>query len=325
MDDLAFSVAEKKIKKTLSVLVGILVVLAFVLTNSLYPDILFKDLSKFQKYFLGATSTASVDVGNSEPAASSASLNGESTITLTEGTTTPVVVTGAVTDYNGCLDLASVVIKVYTGLLSNCTVTNNTTCYITTISSPSTDPSCTGGTDTSFALSSSNATLNLQYYAQPATWNVTIIPTDITNDGGQTTDTSTGTVLATTTGLTVSSTITYGSVANGANSTGDHTATVTNTGNAAIDYRLSGAAPTLDCTANGGLGSIPIENEEYSTASFSHGSGTALTTSPATVTANIVAQTTASPVTADSYWQIAVPYGVRGTCSGSVVFTAVAH
>jgi hypothetical protein len=159
----------------------------------------------------------------------------------------------------------------------------------------------------------------MQYYTQAdPSWKVTITPFDSTGAG--TVSTSSGTVLNSLTALEVSSTISYGNVANGANSTGDNTATVTNTGNVAIDYNLSGA--DLACTT---IGSIPKGNEQHATSSFSYGTGVALSATPTLVAANIAAQTTASPVTATSYWQVSVPNGVSGTCSGSITFAAVTH
>ncbi len=314
MQESSSSRLNRKLGKHFPVLAAMLTASLAVLVISVFPA----PASKIIQFLPAATSTASVTVANVAPVASSASLNGESDIVLTEGTTTPEVVTGTVTDANGCVDLTSIVIKVYTGTLGSCTVTNNTTCYITTLSSPSTDASCTGGSDTTVAISSSNATFNMQYYATPGTWKASIIPSD--GGGAGTTSSSSGTTLDSLTALEVSSTITYGSVANGANSSGDHIATVTNTGNIAIDYNLSGA--DLTCTT---IGSIPKGDQQYGTSSFSYGGGTALTATPALVSANIAVQTSGTPVTASSYWQITVPNGVSGTCSGNVTFAAVAH
>jgi len=307
---------KKKSIKNLLILSGILVLEFVVLIN---PSLI-KEYKKFERYLPAATSTASVTVANVVPVASSASLNGESAITLTENATKSVVVTGTITDSNGCADLASVVVKVYKGLLADCTATDSTTCYVLTISSPSTDATCTGASDTDIVLSSSNATFNLEYYAQAdSSWKATITPYD--GSGAGTVNTSSGTVVNTLTALSVGETISYGTVANGADSTGDHTATVKNTGNVAIDYNLSAAAD-FTCTT---LGSIPLGNNKFGTASFDYSTGgTALTSSPQLVAANIAAKTTTDS-TAASYWQIAVPNGVSGTCSGSITFAAAAH
>ena len=110
MEDLNIA-PEKKPKRNLSILTSVLALLIITVISVTAA----KNIEQFKKSFLGALSTASVTVGNVAPVASSASLNGESDINLTEGTTKAVVVTGTVTDDNGCLDLASVVVKVYKG------------------------------------------------------------------------------------------------------------------------------------------------------------------------------------------------------------------
>ncbi len=216
---------------------------------------------------------------------------------------------------------------------------NNTNCYFETIPHATIvadSANCSGGTDTTYTLSGSNptvSTFNLEYYAIPAAhtsagtgWKVTIDPVDSANSGNETTSTSGGISLDTTTALEVSATIAYGNVANNSNSNATSpapTAVVTNTGNDAIDYKLAGA--DLSCPTSGN--SIPVGNEYYSQTGFTIPGGTALGSSApgALVAADIAAQTTGTPVTATSYWQVTVPYGVNGTCSGNVTFTAVAH
>lgn len=258
-------------------------------------------------------SSASVDVNNSLPEASSASLNGGSAIVLNENTTKSVSVTGTVTDNNSCKDLSQVHVAVYK---SGATCTelghaNNDTCYFWTDSNPSNDASCTGFSDTIYDVSHS---FDVQYYADPGTWVTTITPVDTTAAG--TSDTSSNVTLNELQALAVSSTLSYGSVNNGQSSTGDHTITTSNTGNVAIDFDVSGT--DLTCAA---LGTIPVGNQEYSLSSFSHGAGTALTTSATEVNADLTAPSAGTvPVTDPSYWQIAIPNGVKGVCSGTITF-----
>jgi hypothetical protein len=303
----------KKPKNNLPILTGFLVLALFVL----FLPVVEKEFSKFSNYMSAAISTASVTVSNILPVASSTSLNGESDITLTEGTTTHVVATGTVTDSNGCKDLTSVVVKIYKGLLANCTATNYDTCYISTDSNPANDVSCTGGTDTDYVITGTNHNFQVQYYAEPGTWKATVIPSD--HVGAGTSDTSSGTTVRSTTALNVTATISYGTVANGADSTGDHKAVVLNTGNTAIDFDVSGQ----DLTCNT-FGSIPVGDQQYGISSFSYGTGTALTTSAANINASMPAPTYATYATDtfDTYWQITIPYAVSGLCSGDVTFMA---
>jgi len=334
----------KKPKNKLPILTGVLVLAIFVLVG----PVLIKDFVKFERSLpaaLNYVSTASVTVGNVDPVATSATLvgnyNTNSEIVLTEGTTTPISVTGTVTDANGCLDLDHVNVAVYKNGTTCTSAGNddNTNCYFETISHATIaadSSNCSGGTDTTYTLSGSNpavSTFNIEYYAIPAAhtsagtgWKVTIDPVDAAHSGNETANTSGGISLDATTALEVSSTIAYGNVANGSNSNATSpapTAVVTNTGNDAIDYKLSGA--DLSCPTSGN--SIPVGNEYYSQTGFTIPGGTALASSTpgALVAADIAAQTTGTPVTATSYWQVTVPYGVNGTCSGDVTFTAVAH
>jgi hypothetical protein len=295
------------------------------------------------------SATASVDVGNIPPRASSASLNGETAITLVEGTTTPitggigagqVVVSGTVTDDNSCKDLVDVKVYVYKGYanLASCTTTNYSTCYVLDDPSPSTDSSCTGVSDLEYNVN--NTTLNnqlaMEYYALPAAgpgsndlWYATIKPSDhagLTASGNW--STSTGTVLNTLTALDAGTTITYGSVSNNSSSTGNHTALVSNMGNTLLDYNLSGA--NLTC-ASPGTGTIPVGNQQYALSSFTYEStptqGQVALSGGATLLAADIAIATQSTVPSQkaSYWQVFVPYNVVGTCSGAVTFAAIAH
>ena len=266
-------------------------------------------------------STASVTVGNDLPSASNPVLvgntGGGTTITLTEGATTSVSVTGTVTDNNGCYDLASVNIAVYKDG-SPCAVSgdaNNDTCYFANVASSSASiTGCSGGVDTSSLVSHE---FILQYYTDPGTWKTTITPMDISAEATGTADTSSGVTLNESQAIAVSS-ISYGSVSAGATSTGDHIATTTNTGNITTDVKVSGTALTCN-----GFGSIPVGNEQYATSSFSHGAGIVLTGVASTLGLGLDLQAPAAgtaPVTDLTYWQVEVLYGVKGTCSGDITF-----
>jgi hypothetical protein len=294
-------------------LMALVFVLILAISVLVYPKF-FETIEKFRNYMSAAVSTASVTVGNAAPVASSASLNGGSAITLTENTTTSISVTGTVTDTNGCLDLTSVRVVVYKDgtTCEESGDADNDDCYFWQDDAPDEDASCTGSSDTTYAVSHS---FDIQYYADGGTWKATILPRD---GGAGTASTSAGVTLNDLQALAVSATISYGSVSVGNNSTGDHTATVTNTGNTAIDFKISGA--DLTCTT---LGSIPVGNEEYSLSTFSYGDGTDLSDTPTDVNADLATPSVATvPVTDLTYWHVSVPNGVSGTCSGDVTFTA---
>jgi hypothetical protein len=266
------------------------------------------------KFFIAAVSTVSVSVGNVLPIASGATINGGNDITLTENTTTQLTVTGSVSDNNSCKDLASVVVVVYKNgtTCASAGDANNNNCYVWVDSNPSNDASCTGDSDTTYSVSHN---FNLQYYATAGTWNSAILPSD--SVGAGTTSTSSSVALNALQSLDVSA-LTYGSVAPGSNSTGDHTAVVTNTGNTSINFKVSGT--DLTCSS---IGSIPVASQQYKLSSFSYGSGTALSGTATDVTASLSAPTSSTaPVTQNTYWQISIPNGTKGTCSGTTTFTA---
>lgn len=151
-------------QKTLLIVISLLVFVVFVLASLLLIN--GNGFSRRSKTMSATVSSASVDVNNSLPEASSASLNGGSAIVLNENTTKSVSVTGTVTDNNSCKDLSQVHVAVYK---SGATCTelghaNNDTCYFWTDSNPSNDASCTGFSDTIYDVSHS---FDVQYYADP--------------------------------------------------------------------------------------------------------------------------------------------------------------
>ncbi len=309
-------ITEKKPQKRLPALVGVLVLLIFVLIVSIYPN----TLGKYKKYFLGGISQVTVTVENSAPTTTSVVLHGntnsETEITLTENTTTSIGVTGDVTDYNSCKDLTSVEVKIYKGSAAGCTVTNYDTCYVWTDSTPASNSSCTGDSDLTYAVSHN---FDIQYYADGGTWKTTVTPSDSAGPAGA--SESSAVTLNDLQSLSVGD-IAYGSVAPGSNSTGDHKSAVKDTGNIAIDFNVKGTDLTCD-----GRGAIPVGNEQYNLASFSYGGGgaTALTTGDVAVNGTFATPAYNNvPVAQDTYWQVGIPNGTKGTCSGTTTFTAIA-
>ncbi len=261
-------------------------------------------------------SVFSVTVGNATPTTSSVTINGGSAITLTEATSTAVAITGTVTDLNGCEDLVTVNIAIYKQGTTCVAAGNadNDNCYFYQDTNPAGSDSCTGEGDTTYVASYS---FNVQYYADGGTWLATITPAD--SEGG-TGDNSSGVTLNDLQSLDVSSSLNFGAVTNGSNSTGDNTTTVTNTGNIEIDFEVSGEDLTCSTT-----GAIPVGNEEYSLSSFTYGDGTDLTDTGVDVNASLASPGNDTiPITDIVYWQINIPNGVEGTCSGNTTFTAQA-
>lgn len=265
---------------------------------------------------LADDATPSVTVGNATAEASSASLNGDATITLTENTTTAVTVTATVTDNNSCQDLVTVNVAVYKQgtTCAEAGDADNDDCYFWQDSAPDEDASCTGADDMTYAV---NHEFSIQYYADGGTWLATVTPAD---EGAGTPDDSSTVTLNNLQSLNVGANISFGEVSVGSASTGDHTVAVTNTGNVAIDFKLSGGA--LTCS---GRGTITVGSQEYSLASFNYGDGTDLSASPTDVNATLgVPEDGTVPISDDVYWQVSVPNGVEGTCTGATTFTVEA-
>lgn len=306
---------ENNHKKVLLISVGVLVLVALALFYlfNMKPSVLTQATRKTT-----ASVNASVEVGNDLPFVTSTSLNGGSAITLNPGGTVSVVVTGTVSDYNSCQDLTAVNVAVYKNGTTCTSAANadNNNCYFYSDAAPGSHASCLSSSDLDYSV---NQSFSFQYYADGGTWTTAITPVDTYGTGTPGTASVTLNDLQ---ALDVSTTLSYGSVSGGATSTGDHTVTTTNTGNTAIDFTLAGT--NLVCAGGvSPIGSIPVGNEQYSLSSFSYGAGTALSGTSTAVNADL-ATTSGVTISDDTFWQVLVPSGVRGTCSGTITFTATA-
>lgn len=258
--------------------------------------------------------------GNSAPVASSVSIDsGAETVVLTGGTTKNVVCAGTVTDTDGYEDITSVTAKLYRSGVGAGAGDDNENHYTLTGDSDCVPSGGSSNTETY------TCTFDIYFYADPTddgsdyaaqNWGCEMTPSD--GDGAGTADTDT-IEMGTLQSISVSSTINFGSVSPGQNSTGDHITTVTNTGNVEIDFKVSGGS--LSCTTRG---TIPVGSQEYSLSSFNYGDGTDLSDSEANINASLVKPTSGSPsVTDNLYWQVAVPTGVEGGCTGSTTFVVI--
>jgi hypothetical protein len=165
-------------------------------------------------------------------------------------------------------------------------------------------------------------TFHVQYYADPTdtgstyeaqNWVCQVTPSDVFGAGTADTNTIEMNSLKS---FSVSSTINYGSLNPGQNTSGNHTATVTNTGNVATGFEVSGN--DLACSVRS---AIPVGNQQFGLNNFSYGSGTALSGTAKNTGANLSKPTQSTPtVTQNSYWQVFIPAGTKGVCSGATSF-----
>lgn len=282
-------------------------------------------------YFGASTNQGSASnftVNNVSPTVTSVVLNSSGAITLTEGTTTNVTVTGTVTDNNSCTDLSTVTTSAYRSGVTYTSCDDNAEdddndCYAVVSCSVS-GGSCEGTSD---ASADYTCTVTLQYHADPTTantvysaenWDATILATD--DDAATGTADATNVEMNTTTALDVTASIAYGSLNVGqSNDPLDKITTVTATGNVGLDEELSGTAMT-------GGGSIAASYQHYALASSTaYASGTALSSSPTEAELNCQKTiSSASPKTKDTWWGLLIPTGTpTGAYSGSNTVTAV--
>ena len=283
--------------------------------------------------------SSSASVTNALPVASSVSIDSAAaSITLTEATTKTVTATFTVTDDNGCEDIDSHATNDTVAVLYRTNVTGGAGCTPDALNcysmSCSQDAgSCTaGGADLAATYT---CTASVQFYADATDagtyittdWTATATPRD--NAGTDGTTAADTIEMDTLTALNVTTTIAYGALALGANTTTtDQTTVVTNTGNNdPIDIQLDGYGATdgdgysMTCT----IGTITIGNERYSlTAATDWSTKTQLTDTAANVTTFDLAKGASS--TKNVYWGFGMPStGVGGSCTGKVNFTAITN
>lgn len=267
--------------------------------------------------------------GNNIPTVSAVDLNASSAITLTENTTTSIDCTGTGTDQDSGSDITSSSGVIYRSGVSggaSCSADDNN-CYIIAI--------CSLG-----APSGNNRSVtcnaNIQFFAEPTdsgaysaeTWQCEVTVTDSQSASGSNTD-STPPELNTLLALNVTSSVNYGGPINPTTDTGvtNQTVTVTNTGNASQDTEISGDVMCLTSFPSCPSDSFVPGQQRYGFSDVTYASLTyplSATTSPNTIQTNLAKPTSATPVTIDTYWGIAIPDGqVSGSYTGQNTFTAV--
>ncbi|MBY0310038.1 DUF2341 domain-containing protein [Patescibacteria group bacterium] len=260
------------------------------------------------------------------PTLGGGTLNAGQDIALTPGTTTAVVATSTVFDFNGATDLAHATATFYrTSVGASCTADNNSCYRVSTESGGCSFTSCSGS---SCVL---QCTAHFFFHTDPTDfgafdgqeWFAFLEAEDLSAGYGFTS--SPGVEVGTMRAISVNSLINYGALEPTTNTGSTNpTTTVTNLGNVALDVEVEGTDLT------DGLSSIiPANQQKFSTSSFSYSgcvscgqlsSSTAVEaglnlTKPANVT---------PPVVADVYWGIAVPFGINSAPhSGTNLFTPV--
>ncbi len=277
-----------------------------------------------------ATASTTASVTSSLPVASSAVLNGGTAIILTTNTTTSVVGTVTVTDDNGCEAITGVTSTLFrTNVSGGSGATNdNQTHYSATCVA---NADCTGGGGD--LTRTYNCTFSMVHYADPTDAGSLNADTDWTfnatpSDGSTGTSSSTTRELNTLAALGLETTsMAFGTIALGANTTTTNkNISVANLGNEGLDVGLTGYGTTsgdnlsMTCT----VGTAAINKLEYGAAGFTYGVGTALTNISTTLDLDLDRSSDSTHSTKTVQFGFGLPAsGVSGSCTGTVVITAV--
>jgi hypothetical protein len=260
------------------------------------------------------------------PTLSSFSFNHDTNIALVEGATTTIYATSTVTDFNGYADLVYASSTFYRSGLSSttaCTADNND-CYQIGTSSCS-FLNCSGN------MCTVSCRADMYYFADPTDYGSTHESEDWVAlidvwDTSDTHDTaSSSQEVLTVAGLSVPSTLSYGSVSVGSDTGATNaTTSVSNTGNRVLNLNLGGVP------LSAGASTISYDKEKYSTSTFTYSACTTCnvltsTSSPTYFPLGVTKPTSTSPFFKDIYWGITVPLGTAATThTGSTTFEAVA-
>jgi|GEM_PF-2709716 len=196
------------------------------------------------------------------------------------------------------------------------------TVYSNTITSPDNNyyyyTNCTLSPGYDTTKRNATCKINMYYYAEPGEWICVINTTDGSSSVGTANDTSTvNTLIA----LDTDPTLSFGSVSVGQTSL-KVAHPIRNYGNTAIDIQVNGT--DLTCSE---IGTIPSTNVKYDLTDTRAFDNMLLLKHTPQLNSDfdLSVKTTddANPSYKNLYWQIQVPSGVKGTCTGTIQFTAV--
>jgi hypothetical protein len=257
-------------------------------------------------------------------------LNGQSSIYLTENTTTPVSATATVDDPNGCNTVFNVTAKMYRSGVSgaqSCSANANN-CY--SVSCTENTGSCTGAGDTDATYTCS---INMQYHADPTDantpwdaeyWRAYVSAQDAGYLTGNAYSPADVPDVMSLLALMVSpGTISYGNMNPGTTPNDVNVlSSAINTGNVSTDLKLYGTNMTS------GVNSISVGEQRYNTSVASYSSSTQLLLDPGVELEMNLPKTTvsATPQYSTYYWGIRVPSPQQaGDYSGVSSFIGVVN
>jgi hypothetical protein len=261
-----------------------------------------------------------------DPVIGALDLNAGLPINLTPGTTTPVVVSATVTDFNGASDIGHATATVYrSGAGASCTPNSND-CYVaTTENSQCQLNGCAGNSCTL------SCTVDVWFHADPTDdgayigqeWLAYAEVEDLS--AGYDFASAPGVELITLRAMQVDSVINYGALAADSD-TGSYnpTTTITNLGNTPINIDIEGTNLT-----DGQSSSIAADRQKVATSTFTYSACVSCVqlsnSSAVTLGINLTKPTAVvPPVETDVYWGIAVPFTASNAAhTGTNIFTAI--
>jgi hypothetical protein len=234
--------------------------------------------------------------------------NGGADITLTPGTTTAVVATTTVTDFNGYADLVAASSTFYTTSSGAACIADDNNCYKTTTAGQCSFSACAGN---SCLLT---CTADMQFHTDPTDingedWYAFLEVNDAA--GGYDFSTSIPVDLLTLRAMDVNNAIGYGTVdLNSDTGAFNPSTTLINQGNEAIDIEIAGTDMT-----DGAVSIIDASNQKYATSTFTYSSCTVcslLSVVNNAVEVDLDKPTVATPAVEDHiFWGIHVPSGTN--------------
>jgi hypothetical protein len=253
-------------------------------------------------------------------------------------------ITGTITDNNGFGDLlnqptASFTYKFTSLAPSACTagVYSDNDCIVQTVSGSLLDTSSTNCNLETVALDDTTATfsclVDVPYNALPGDWTATVYVNDGTGTAVTAYSYASNVAIAPLTALTVPGTISYTKAGVNGLQIGDESdassVTAYNTGNTAIDVKVHGT--DMACTTGAITNGTSINFTSQVKAALTDLTFASMTSLGETLgaagllDANIPVASVSSTVQSDPiYTKLTVPTGVTGSCTGTMVFTAIA-
>ena len=277
-----------------------------------------------------------LEIGNVWPEILEVFINdGDAAIALTAANTTTVYCIGVLRDYNGEDDIIGANATIFDSAISTFNGTEDNNEHYTNSSCNITKSfgSYQGYNDDAYQALA-NCSFEIEYYANPQSWECRIEIRDAANWTANRSDTITVSELI---ALGLPATINYGTV-NATYVSEENITNITNYGNVEINLSLEGYGLNqndgiaMNCSL-GNIGNISIEYEKYNLTASTPGilslsefaaTHTNLTTTGEIKEFNLAARTndTVNKAIKQSYWRIYVPTGVAGTCTGNIIFGA---